>query len=281
MSNIVNLDLQNFQHILLEQSTDKLIVIDFWADWCEPCKQLMPVLEKIAAEYADDMILAKVNCDVEQQIAMQFGVRSLPTVIMVKNGQPVDGFAGLQPESAIREVLAKHLPNPIDKALQQAERLLAQQQWVDAANLALQTLEVAPSVAEFKFIAVEALLALKRLDDAEKILATVGMADQQDRYKSLAAKLQLARDAQHSPEVQALKAQWQAQPDNLELVAKLAAVMNDNGEAEAALDMLFSYLQKDLNAGDLKKVYLDIIAALPAGQAVASKARRRLYALLY
>jgi thioredoxin len=101
------------------------VVVDFWADWCEPCKQLMPILEKLATEYQGAFLLAKVNADEQQMLAQQLGVRSLPTVMVIKDGQPIDGFSGAQPESAVREMLDKHLPSPQAGALAEAEQLLA------------------------------------------------------------------------------------------------------------------------------------------------------------
>ena len=107
---VVDIDESNAAAMLIEESHKRLIVADFWADWCEPCKALMPILEKIANEYQGAFLLAKINADSQQMIAQQFGVRSLPTVVLVRDGKPVDGFAGAQPESTIRQLLEKHLP---------------------------------------------------------------------------------------------------------------------------------------------------------------------------
>ena len=91
---IVNIDESNAAALLIEESHNRPVVVDFWADWCEPCKVLMPILEKIANEYQGAFLLAKVNADEQQGIAQQLGVRSLPTVMVIQNGQPVDGFTG-------------------------------------------------------------------------------------------------------------------------------------------------------------------------------------------
>ena len=105
--NVVDIDQNNAQQYLIDESFNRPVVVDFWADWCAPCKQLMPLLEKLADEYAGAFLLAKINADEQQGISQQLGVRSLPTVMVFKDGQPVDGFAGAQPETAVREMLQK------------------------------------------------------------------------------------------------------------------------------------------------------------------------------
>ena len=99
----------SFDQLVLENSFHKPVLVDFWAEWCAPCKALMPLLAKIAESYQGELLLAKVNSDIEQQTVMRMGIRSLPTVVLFKDGQPVDGFAGAQPESAIRAMLEPHV----------------------------------------------------------------------------------------------------------------------------------------------------------------------------
>ena len=101
-----------FDRYVLENSFHKPVLVDFWADWCAPCKALFPVLEKIVDSYEGELLLAKVNCDVEVGLTERFGIRSLPTVVLFKDGQPVEGFAGVQPEGAIRDLLAPHVNEP-------------------------------------------------------------------------------------------------------------------------------------------------------------------------
>ena len=93
-AHIVEIDESNAQQLLIEESMARPVVVDFWADWCGPCKQLMPILEKLADEYQGAFLLAKVNADEQQMLAQQLGVRSLPTVMVIKDGQPIDGFQG-------------------------------------------------------------------------------------------------------------------------------------------------------------------------------------------
>ncbi len=281
MENIVNVDLNNFQQVMLEASQQKLVMVDFWADWCEPCKNLMPILEKLAGEYASDLILAKVNCDEQQQIAMQFGVRSLPTVILVKDGQPIDGFAGLQSESEIRTLLEKHLPSPADNLLEQARQSLADGDAQQAFTLAKQALDLDSQRADIKLVLVEAYLDLGRLPQARELLDSITMVDQDAQYQSLKGRLELAEQAADTPEIKALQDALAQAPDDLALKVKLAVQLQQAGRVEEALELLLAVLQKDLAFADAKKVMLDSLNALPAGDPLASRYRRRLYSLLY
>jgi len=142
MDNIVHITLENFQQVIIEQSKQTLIMVGFWAEWDEASLKTMGMLEKIAVEYPNDLILAKVNCDEQQQIAQQFGVRGLPTVMLVKESQPIDGFAGPQEEPEIRALLEKHLPKVEDGLLAQAQALIEEQDYQQAFGVAKQAYDI-------------------------------------------------------------------------------------------------------------------------------------------
>ena len=110
---------------VVEASGQTPVLVDFWAPWCGPCKQLMPILDRLAAQYAGRVKLAKVNTDEQQELAQQIGVRSLPTVVLFKDRTVVDHFIGVVPEAQIREMLDKHLPKTVDSPVQQAQQLKA------------------------------------------------------------------------------------------------------------------------------------------------------------
>jgi len=281
MSNIVNITIENVQQELLEASQQKLILIDFWADWCEPCKQLMPVLEKLAGEYAEHLTLAKINCDEQQQIAAQFGVQSLPTVVLFKDGQPIDGFAGVQPESEIRTLLEKHLPKPQDALFAKGVEFAQQQEWSQAYPLLKQALDLEPENSQYTLMVANAAIELGKLEEAEQLLSTISMVNQDNAYAQVVSKLDLAKQAQETPEIQALQELLAKDPDSLDIKQKLAIALHHVQRDQEALDLLFEVLKKDLGFDESKKIYLDIIAALPDGDELAGKYRRKLYALLY
>lgn len=280
-SNIVHMTPENFQQIVLEESQQRLVMVDFWADWCEPCKSLMPILEKIAGEYPNDLLLAKVNCDQEQAISMQFGVRNLPTVILVKDGQPVDGFTGAQPEGEIRSLLEKHLPKVEDGLLIQAGELLAEGKYDEAFPLLKTAYEAAPERVDIKFALIDTYLELGRLNQAKELLDSVLMVDQDANYQTLRGKLELAEKASQSPEIIALEEVVEKNPDDLQAKIDLAVQYQQNNRQEEGLALLLKVLQKDLNFGDARKLLIDAINALPEGDSLAGTYRRKLYAMLY
>lgn len=281
MSNIVNVTLENFQQVLLEGSKEKLVVIDFWADWCEPCKQLMPVLDKLASEFSEHIVLAKINCDEQQELAGQFGVRNLPTVALMKDGQPVDGFAGVQPESQIRELIQKHLPKPQEEWFAQGVALADQQQWAQAYPLLKQAFEAESENPTYLLMLANCAIELGKLTEAEELLAAVTMVNQDGAYQQVVAKLDLAKQASESPEIKALQDLLEKEPESNDVKLKLAIALHQANRAEEALELIFAILKQDLAFADAKKVFLDIIANLPDGDELASKYRRKLYALLY
>ena len=280
-TNIVTMTPDNFQQIVLEESKTRLVMIDFWADWCEPCKSLMPILEKIAAEYPNDLLLAKVDCDEQQAISMQFGVRNLPTVILVKDGQPIDGFTGAQPEGEVRSVLEKHLPNAEDGLLSQAGELIAQGDYEGAFPLLKNAHEADENRLDVKFALIDTYIELGRLPQAKALLETVMMADQDATYHTLMGKLDLAEKASQSPEILALEQAADKNPDDLQTKVDLAVQYQQNNRQEEALALLLKVLQRDLNFGEAKKLMLDTINALPEGDSLAGTYRRKLYAMLY
>ncbi|AQA18236.1 thioredoxin [Halioglobus japonicus] len=280
---IVNIDETNAAALLIEESHNRPVVVDFWADWCEPCKVLMPLLEKIANEYNGAFLLAKVNADEQGMIAQQFGVRSLPTVMVIKDGQPVDGFAGAQPEKEIRELLGKYLPKPWDGLLQLAKEAMEEGNFAAALTPLRQAWEESGQLYEITVAYVHCLIESMRLDEAEALLDGVRMADQDAAYEQLRAQLEIKRQAAKSPEIEALEQQLVADPDNLDVMAQLAVQLTNAGQFKDAMEYLVTILRKDLDHGDgaTRKALLDTIASLGKGDPLAAEYQRKLYSLLY
>ena len=280
---IVTIDETNAAQLLIEESKNRPVVVDFWADWCEPCKVLMPLLEKIANEYQGAFLLAKVNADEQQAIVQQFGVRSLPTVMVIQNGQPVDGFTGAQPETEVRKMLEKYLPKPWDGLLQLAQESMEQGDFAAALTPLRQAWNESGQRYDIALAYVRALIETLRLDEAEQILADIRLADRDTAYEQLSAQLEIKREAAKSPEIEALEALLAADPDNLDVRQQLAIQYTDSGQFKDAMEHLLAILQKDLDHGNgaTKKTLLDTVASLGKGDPLAAEYQRKLYSLLY
>lgn len=280
---VVVVDQTNAQQILVDESFNRPVLVDFWADWCEPCKQLMPLLERLADEYAGAFLLAKINADEQQGIAGQLGVRSLPTVMLFKDGQPVDGFTGAQPETAIRELLQKHLPSPWDAKIAEATDLLDQGQTADAVALLRAAWEESNRLLEVTLAYAGALLEANRLDDAEAVLNEVRLVDRDAVHEQLMAQIELKHEAGKSPEVEALEADLEANPDSHEVRVKLAVQLTTGGQYREALEHLLHVLRidRDWNNGEAKRLYLDTIASIGKGDPLAAEYQRKLFSILY
>jgi putative thioredoxin len=280
---VVVVDQTNAQQILIDESFNRPVLVDFWADWCEPCKQLMPLLERLADEYAGAFLLAKINADEQQGIAGQLGVRSLPTVMLFKDGQPIDGFTGAQPETAIRELLQKHLPSPWDAKIAEATDLLDQGQTADAVALLRAAWEESNRLLEVTLAYAGALLEANRLDDAESVLNEVRLVDRDAVHEQLMAQIELKREAGKSPEVEALEADLEANPDSHDVRVKLAVQLTTGGQYREALEHLLHVLRidRDWNNGEAKRMYLDTIASIGKGDPLAAEYQRKLFSILY
>ena len=272
-----------FQQLVVEESKKRLVLVDFWAEWCGPCKSLTPLLEKLALEYGPRLLLATVDCDREQLVAAQFRVQSLPTVMLVKNGQIVDGFAGAQSEGVIRQLLEKHLPKAEDEWLQAGREALASGDGAAAFSLLKQAHDAAPQRADIQLALADALLRLGRTDDASTLLGQIRLADQDSYYRELQAQLELKQQAANTPEIQALEQQLAASPDDPQLQYQLALQYHQVERHEQALALLLAIVEQDrqFQQGAAQQALLDILRTLPSGDPLAARYRRRLYSLLY
>jgi putative thioredoxin len=280
---IVDITLDNAQQFLIDESFSRPVVIDFWADWCGPCKNLMPVLEKLANEYAGAFLLAKVNADDQQMISSQFGVRSLPTVMIMQNGQPIDGFTGALSEVQVREVLAKHLPKPWEVPLQQAQTLIAEGNFTDALPLLRQAFDVSQQLASIALLMAQCHLELNRLDNAEAILSAIKMVDQDAHYEQLAAQIALKKQAAKTPELTELEAAFAKSPLDLTVRYQLALQYQQESQYRPALEHLLEIIrvERNFSDGDVRKTFTAIIAALGKADPLAIEFQRKLFTLLY
>nr|WP_314418478.1 co-chaperone YbbN [uncultured Erwinia sp.] len=270
-------------HQTLEQSMQVPVLFYFWSGRSQHCQQLTPLLERLAQEYAGQFILATLDCDAEPAVAQQFGLRSIPTVYLFQDGQPVDGFQGPQPEEAVRALLEKVLPKEEELKAQQAMALMDEGKAIDALPLLKDAWQLSNQRSDIGFLLAEVLIGLNRSDEAEAVLKVVPLQDQDSRYQGLIAQIDLLKQAADTPEIQQLQQQIAENPEDASLATQLAIQLHQVGRNEEALELLFVHLKKDLGAADgqARKILQEILAALGTGDALASKYRRQLYSLLY
>ncbi|ARA77284.1 co-chaperone YbbN [Pectobacterium brasiliense] len=270
-------------HQVLEHSTTLPVLFYFWSGRSQHCLELEPVLDKLAQEYAGQFVLAKVDCDAEQRVAAQFGLRSIPTVYLFKDGQPLDGFQGPQPEEAIRELLKRALPKEEELKVAQAQQLIQEDKLPEAMQLLKDAWQLSQQRSDIGLMLAEVQIQINRSEDAEAVLATIPLQDRDTRYHSLVAQIELLKQAADTPEIQHLQQQLDADPQNAELAVQLALQLHQVGRNEEALELLMGFLKKDLAVanGSARKTLMDIMAALGTGDALAARYRRQLYSLLY
>ncbi|TCN85422.1 putative thioredoxin [Shewanella fodinae] len=271
----------NIQQVV-ELSNQQLVALVFWAEQMPESKALLQTMEQLIAAFPGQLQLASVNCETQLELASYFQIRSLPTTLLLSQGQPVDGFAGVQSREQILAILQKHLPAAWELKLNDAKALLQQ----GDANAALPLFKEAYAEQAEAAVALpyaEACLKTGDLATAKTLLATIKLADQDGYYTSLMSQLDLAEKAADTPEIRALQQALDAAPDDVELLQKLATALHQAHRDEEALALLFAPLSRDLNMGDgaIKQQLLTLLSALGQGNALAGQYRRKLYSLLY
>jgi len=272
----------DFEEKVLAASMRVPVLIDFWAPWCGPCKQLGPVLEKLVAELDGRVLLAKVNTDEDMQLPALFGVRSLPTVLLLREGRPIDGFVGAQPESAIRALLAPHLeglPPAADAELAPPAELTPEEELEDARA----AVAAEPDKPELKLDLVRALMRTGASDEAERELdalpANLATTDIARRARS---QLGFARTLAGAPGPTPLAERIAAAPGDLRARHQLGARLLLDGDAEGALDQFFEIMQRDRAFDDdLGRKALIAAFDLVEDADLVSRTRRRMASLLF
>ncbi len=275
----------NFAEVVVENSQRVPVLVDFWADWCQPCKTLTPLLTKLAQEYRGGCIVAKINADAEQALTGHFQVRSLPTVMVVWQGQIVDQLVGVQPEAVYREVIGRFQVQPMeDPVLDQVETLWQRGRQQQALHLLRETLKQEPDSLELKVALAEKLLQLDRGEEARTLLESLP-AEERDRQPAsgLLARLQFADLAQGAPDIAKLEAQARAKPDDWTARRQLAARYMLAGHYEAALEQFMDILRRapQFEDGAGRKGLIAIFEMLGNEDPLVATYRRRMFSLLH
>ena len=283
---IFNATSADFDQSVIQNSHVKPVLVDFWADWCAPCKVLMPLLEKITAEYRGELLLAKVNCDVEQDIVARFGIRSLPTVVLFKDGQPVDGFAEARPESEIRAMLEPHVQLPPPAAadpLVVAPGLFAEGRFSEAEALLQALLTEDNSNAAALILYARCLAERGELGEAQTVLDAVKSDEHKAALAGAKAQLTFLKQAASLPDVADLKSRLAQNAEDDEAAYQLAVQQLSRQQYEAALDGLLKLFKRNrgYEGGLPHKTLLQVFDLLGNDHPLVTLYRRKLYQAIY
>jgi len=287
---ITTLDESNFVDVVVEGSAKQPVLVDFWADWCGPCKSLMPILEKLAVDYDGQFILAKLDTEAHPGIAQQLGIRSLPTVKLFKDRQMVDEFMGALPESEVRAFLDKHIEPPadagpvMDPRIAQAMALFDNGQIDESRQLLQQAQADDPKDTEILLALGQVCVAANDLETAESCLSALSEEIRDGvQGKRLAAMIKLSREtAGDTPDRAALEATLATDDNNSEARYQLALLSATEGDMQQAMDHLLIVLQKDPKYNDEapRKKLIELFDVL-GDDPLAGSYRRRMFTLLH
>ncbi len=284
----IAVDRTNFESVVLQGSASLPVLVDFWAPWCAPCRALAPILDKLAAEFAGRMTLAKLDTDQEPEIAGRYGVRGIPNCKLFVNGEVADEFTGALPERALRDFLAAALPSPAAKLVQQAKERLAQ----GDAPAALRLLDDAAAVdaddEDALLTRIEVLLAQGRAREASAIVLQLESPQRmrarplRDEHRLATLKAQAVLASETGADLAALALAAGATPVDCAAKLAYARALAGAGNYEQALAELLLIVQTDRAFGDDagRTTMLTVFAALPSDSDLVRRYRRELAAAI-
>ncbi len=283
-TNIVDVTETEFNEQVIEASENKLIVVDFWAPWCGPCKQLTPILEKIVSKSEDKITLVKINIDENQQIAAQLRIQSIPTVYAFKNKQIVNAFQGVIPEGQIIEFIEKCLGSKINEDFtefyNEIESAMAENKFEETKDTLLEF--ISKNSDEIKGICfyLECLIELKQFEEVEVFISSLEKdAQQKDEIKQVLKKMEIVKNNSSGPNINELLGKLENEPNNIDLILEISDKYFSMKEYENGMDLLLKNYPK--NKDSIKNKMVEFFAVLGNTDQVTIQYRKKLSQIMF
>lgn len=281
---IHTINLENFQALVLENSFKQPVLVDFWAEWCQPCQALMPILAKLAEAYAGKFHLAKVDTEAQQQLAAHFQIKSLPTLKLFVDGQAVDERMGALPESEIRMLLKQHIASETDAIMTAARQANDEGQIETAQALINQALAKEPDNVDLKIEVAQMIAAQGDNQGAMQLLDSLDMdGKKQAGVIKLRAEIEMAERLKDLPPIDEIEQKLAADPNHLPSLINKSNYLIAQDDMEAAMQCLLRVMTLDRTFRDDagRKGLLTLFDMLGNEQPIVQKYRRKMFALLH
>ena len=283
-SNIIDVTETEFNDQVIEASESKLIVVDFWAPWCGPCKQLTPILEKIISKSGDKITLVKINIDENQQIAAQLRIQSIPTVYAFKNKQIVNAFQGVIPEGQIIEFIEKCLGSKINEDFtefyNEIESAMAENKYEETKDTLLEF--ISKNSDEIKGICfyLECLIELKQFEEVEVFISSLEKdVQEKDELKQVLKKMEIVKNNSSGPNINELLDKLENEPNNIDLILEISDKYFSMKEYENGMDLLLKNYPK--NKDSIKNKMVEFFGVLGNTDQVTIQYRKKLSQLMF
>ena len=283
-TNIIDVTEAEFNDQVIEASERKLIVVDFWAPWCGPCKQLTPILEKIISKSGDKITLVKINIDENQQIAAQLRIQSIPTVYAFKDKQIVNAFQGVIPEGQIIEFIEKCLGSKINEDFtefyNEIESAMAENKFEETKDTLLEF--ISKNSDEIKGICfyLECLIELKQFEEVEMFISSLEKDVQnKDEVKQVLKKMEIVKNNSSGPNINELLGKLESEPNNIDLILEISDKYFSMKEYENGMDLLLKNYPK--NKDSIKNKMVEFFAVLGNTNQVTIQYRKKLSQIMF
>ena len=283
-TNIIDVTEAEFNDQVIEASERKLIVVDFWAPWCGPCKQLTPILEKIISKSGDKITLVKINIDENQQIAAQLRIQSIPTVYAFKDKQIVNAFQGVIPEGQIIEFIEKCLGSKINEDFtefyNEIESAMAENKFEETKDTLLEF--ISKNSDEIKGICfyLECLIELKQFEEVEMFIGSLEKDVQnKDEVKQVLKKMEIVKNNSSGPNINELLGKLESEPNNIDLILEISDKYFSMKQYENGMDLLLKNYPK--NKDKVKNKMVEFFGVLGNIDRITIEYRKKLSQLMF